>query len=113
MSNNKDLTIVALHDYFAAQVLPAVWGKQYVDWGQEGKSFSEDEIARDAYRMADAMLKARSNSEGLTLVRKLEHSIELVKTYRGMVTLKVNGETVLLHEGETLQLKTGDPVVEV
>lgn len=50
--------------------------------------------------------------DGITIVRRLEHRIELVKTYRGMVTLKVNGETVPLHEGETLQLKTGDPVVE-
>lgn len=29
-----------------------------------------------------------------------------------MVKLKVNGETVLLHAGETLQLKTEDQVVE-
>lgn len=61
MSDNKDLTLVALRDYFAAQVLPSIWEKQYVGWGQEGKSFSEDEIARDAYRMADAMLRARGD----------------------------------------------------
>lgn len=29
-----------------------------------------------------------------------------------LTSLKVNGETVPLHDGETLQLKTGDPVVE-
>ena len=50
----QDLTVeqqrgMTLRDYFAAKALPRVM--------QDGKSFSA--IARDAYLMADAMLKER------------------------------------------------------
>lgn len=40
---------MTLRDYFAAKALPRVM--------QDGKSFSE--IAKDAYLMADVMMKAR------------------------------------------------------
>ena len=46
MSWDRGMT---LRDYFAAKALPRVM--------QDGKSFSE--IAKDAYLMADVMLKAR------------------------------------------------------
>ena len=46
MSTEQGMT---LRDYFAAKALPRVM--------QDGKSFSE--IAKDAYLMADVMMKAR------------------------------------------------------
>lgn len=41
---------IGLRDYFAATVLPVIYAKSGDSW---------DGIARDAYRMADAMLKAK------------------------------------------------------
>ncbi len=51
---------MALRDYFAAKAMPAV----YVDYVRHADDAGwavdwRDGIARDAYKMADAMLKAR------------------------------------------------------
>lgn len=48
---------ISLRDYFAAKALPAILalsdGKYSLDW-----------VSRHAYRVADAMLEAKENSNG-------------------------------------------------
>lgn len=51
-----------LRDYFAAQVVSAVFHGVFEDWRQNKAGIQEDwptGIAVDAYRVADAMLKIR------------------------------------------------------
>jgi len=51
-----------LRDYFAAQVVSAVYHGVFEDWRQNKAGIQEDwptGIAVDAYRVADAMLKIR------------------------------------------------------
>ena len=51
-----------LRDYFAAQVVSAVFHGVFEDWRQNKAGIQEDwptGIAVDAYRIADAMLKIR------------------------------------------------------
>ena len=53
---------MTLRDYFAAQVVSAVFHGVFEDWRQNKAGIQEDwptGIAVDAYRVADAMLKIR------------------------------------------------------
>ena len=54
---------MTLRDYFAAKVLPSIYDSAMVDASQGSGLFSDPDwrigLARDAYSMADAMLKAR------------------------------------------------------
>ena len=55
-------TRMLLRDYFAAQVVSAVFHGVFEDWRQNKAGIQEDwptGIAVDAYRIADAMLKIR------------------------------------------------------
>ena len=54
---------MTLRDYFAAQVVSAVFHGVFEDWRQNKAGIQEDwptGIAVDAYRVADAMLKIRA-----------------------------------------------------
>ena len=46
---------MTLRDYFAAKAMQAI------TTADPKQVFTDDEIARDSYKMADAMLKAREN----------------------------------------------------
>ena len=46
---------MSLRDYFAAKILPTIY--EDCTGGEQWKDF----VAQEAYRMADAMLKAREN----------------------------------------------------
>jgi len=47
---------MTLRDYFAAKALPVI----YTEFTNDDESYANfDEIAEDAYRLADAMLKAK------------------------------------------------------
>ena len=53
---------MTLRDYFAAQVVSAVFHGVFEDWRQNKAGIQEDwptGISVDAYRVADAMLKIR------------------------------------------------------
>jgi hypothetical protein len=51
---------MTLRDYFAAKALPSAFA-QYIEYAEENGWHEgwRDGVARDAYSMADAMLKAR------------------------------------------------------
>lgn len=51
---------MALRDYFAAAALPAVFKGVHDDGAWNGLEIN-DAIAKDAYSIADAMLKARES----------------------------------------------------
>lgn len=64
-TNNNDFKHVSssgmtLRDYFAAKVLPAVFEKINISAMNCPKNY-HDVAAREAYNMADAMLKARGH----------------------------------------------------
>jgi hypothetical protein len=50
---------MTLRDYFAAQSLPSIMSDWYASGDMPGDGSNADSIAQIAYRMADAMLKAR------------------------------------------------------
>jgi hypothetical protein len=56
--HNKHLRGMTLRDYFAAAVLPAV----YEELNNAEEIFKRIDIAKHAYLMADAMLKARDET---------------------------------------------------
>lgn len=50
---------MTIRDYFAAQILPAIWETSQKDkWAQGGPEW-RSAIADESYRMADEMLKVR------------------------------------------------------
>jgi hypothetical protein len=64
---------MSLRDWFAAEIMPAIYTK-YFDQD------SESGIAIAAYRMADAMLAARKESELETESRKLETELNEMRS---------------------------------
>lgn len=50
--------------------------------------------------------------DGITIVRRLEHRIKVAYIGENTVILEVGDESVTLFEGDTVLVKTGDPVVE-
>jgi hypothetical protein len=59
-SNTPNSNGMTLRDYFAAKALPAIYKDTRECARVEGQSVDwRDEVAAEAYAMADAMLKAR------------------------------------------------------
>jgi hypothetical protein len=54
--NREIVRGMTLRDYFAAKVLPVIY-TEAINFDESYASF--DEVAEDAYRLADAMLKAK------------------------------------------------------
>jgi hypothetical protein len=64
LAGNSDYDGMTLRDYFAAEALNTILGQYDFTFFEDDKSEKEDEtfaliVAKNAYSMADAMLKAR------------------------------------------------------
>ena len=53
---------MSLRDYFAAQILPVIYRQTAEDWDEgkiNGEDTSQENMAKEAYQLADAMLAER------------------------------------------------------